>query len=101
VPELPEVETVRAQLAPVLTGRRFERVEIHDRRLVRPYEPAEVAAELEGPDTRVEKDRGKLGELRVTADGQDVYKGNRLLYSRPKTVLAAVRARLGGLGRAL
>lgn len=55
-----------------------------------------MAAELEGPDTRVEKIKGGLGELRVTVDGQDVYKGNRLLYPRPKTVLAAVRARLGG-----
>ena len=33
MPELPEVETVRAQLEPVLTGRRFEQVEIHDPRL--------------------------------------------------------------------
>src|SRR2546425_324407 len=28
MPELPEVETVRAQLEPVLTGRRFERGEL-------------------------------------------------------------------------
>jgi formamidopyrimidine-DNA glycosylase len=48
VPELPEVESVRRQLAPVLVGRSFERVRIDDPRLVRPYEPAEVAAELEG-----------------------------------------------------
>ena len=48
MPELPEVETVRAKLAPVLTGRRFDSVEIADPRLVRPYEPAEVAAELTG-----------------------------------------------------
>jgi formamidopyrimidine-DNA glycosylase len=59
VPELPEVETVRAQLAPVLTGRRFERVEIHDPRLVRPYEPAEVAAELEGERVATVERRGK------------------------------------------
>jgi hypothetical protein len=55
-----------------------------------------VAAELEGPDTQVKKIRGGLGELRVTVDGQDVYKGNRLLYPRAKTVLAAVRDYLGG-----
>jgi len=59
VPELPEVESVRAQLAPVLTGRRFERVEIHDPRLVRPYEPAEVAAELEGERVAAVERRGK------------------------------------------
>jgi hypothetical protein len=57
---------------------------------------ARVAAELEGPDTRVEKIRGGLGELRITVDGQEAYKGNRLLYPRTKTVLAAVRAHLGG-----
>ena len=51
-----------------------------------------MAAQLEGPGTRVEKQRGKLGELRVTVNGQDAYTGNRLLYSSPKTVLTAVRA---------
>src|SRR5436190_15141299 len=59
MPELPEVETVRARLARVLTGRRFERVEIHDPRLVRPYEPAEVAAELEGERVAAVERRGK------------------------------------------
>jgi formamidopyrimidine-DNA glycosylase len=59
MPELPEVETVRARLAPVLTGRCFERVEIHDSRLVRPYEPAEVAAELEGERVAAVGRRGK------------------------------------------
>src|SRR5207253_5705094 len=59
VPELPEVETVRTRIAPVLEGRRFERVEIHDPRLVRPYEPAEVAAELEGERVAAVERRGK------------------------------------------
>ena len=59
MPELPEVETVRARLAPVLTGRRFDRVEIHDPRLVRPYEPTEVAAELEGERVGSVERRGK------------------------------------------
>src|SRR6476661_10885785 len=59
MPELPEVETVRARLAPLLTGRRFERVEITDPRLVRPYEPAEVAAELEGERIAAVDRRGK------------------------------------------
>ncbi len=59
VPELPEVETVRTRLAPVLEGRRFVRVEIDDPRLVRPYEPAEVAAELEGERVEAVERRGK------------------------------------------
>src|ERR1700746_605878 len=48
MPELAEGESVRSQLEPALVGRRFERVSIDDPRLVRPYEPAEVAAGLGG-----------------------------------------------------
>jgi formamidopyrimidine-DNA glycosylase len=59
MPELPEVESVRRQLAPALVGRRFERVSIDDSRLVRPYEPAEVAAELEGELVAAVERRGK------------------------------------------
>src|SRR5438094_4950835 len=59
MPELPEVETVRARREPVLTGRRFERVEIHDPRLVRPYEPRGVAAELEGERVAAVERHGK------------------------------------------
>jgi formamidopyrimidine-DNA glycosylase len=59
VPELPEVETVRRALEPVLLGRRFVRVRIDDARLVRPYEPAEVAAELEGERVESVGRRGK------------------------------------------
>jgi formamidopyrimidine-DNA glycosylase len=59
MPELPEVESVRRQLEPVLIGRSFERVTIDDPRLVRPYEPAEVAAELEGERTVAVERRGK------------------------------------------
>jgi len=59
MPELPEVESVRRQLEPVLVGRRFERVRIDDPRLVRPYDPAEVAAELEGEGVAAVERRGK------------------------------------------
>jgi formamidopyrimidine-DNA glycosylase len=59
VPELPEVETVRRQLEPVLVGRQFERVEIDDPRLVRPFEPAAVAAEREGERVAELDRRGK------------------------------------------
>src|SRR5215469_11684532 len=59
MPELPEVETVRRQLEPALVGRRFERVNIDDARLVRPYEPVEVAAELEGERVAAVERRGK------------------------------------------
>ncbi len=59
MPELPEVETVRRRIAPVLEGRTFERVEIEDPRLVMPREPFEVAAELEGERVARVGRRGK------------------------------------------
>src|SRR5438309_5489211 len=59
MPELPEVETVRATLAPVLTGRRLDRVDILDTRLVRPFEPLAVAGELEGERIEAVERRGK------------------------------------------
>jgi len=59
VPELPEVETIRAGLEPVLVGRTFEHVEIADPRLTRPYEPREVAAELVGEKVEALERRGK------------------------------------------
>ncbi|HEX3254745.1 MAG TPA: bifunctional DNA-formamidopyrimidine glycosylase/DNA-(apurinic or apyrimidinic site) lyase [Gaiellaceae bacterium] len=48
MPELPEVETIRARLAPGLEGRRLERVEIVDPRLTRPEPPEAIASALEG-----------------------------------------------------
>ncbi len=48
MPELPEVETIRRQLAPHLEGRRIESVEILDGRWTRPYPPEAVAAGLTG-----------------------------------------------------
>jgi formamidopyrimidine-DNA glycosylase len=59
MPELPEVETVRASLEPRLVGRRFEDVEILDSRLTRPLDPAEVAAELVGERVSAVDRRGK------------------------------------------
>jgi formamidopyrimidine-DNA glycosylase len=59
VPELPEVETVRASLEPVLVGRTFEQVAIDDGRLTRPFEPQAVAAELEGERVASVERRGK------------------------------------------
>lgn len=59
MPELPEVETVRRRLEPVLVGRRFEHVEIGDARLTRPEDPVEVAAELIGERVAAVERRGK------------------------------------------
>src|SRR3954468_22822164 len=59
MPELPEVETIRLALEPHVVGRTFERVEIDDRRLVRPFEPLVVAAEPEGERVAALERRGK------------------------------------------
>lgn len=59
MPELPEVETVRASLEPAVVGRRFERVEIADPRVTRPLDPDEVAAELHGEVVQALERRGK------------------------------------------
>ena len=50
---------MRARLEPVLTGRRFVRVEITDPRVTRPFEPRAVAAELEGETVAAVERRGK------------------------------------------
>jgi formamidopyrimidine-DNA glycosylase len=48
VPELPEVETIRRQLAPHLEGRSIAEAQILDPRWTRPEPPAAVEAELRG-----------------------------------------------------
>jgi formamidopyrimidine-DNA glycosylase len=65
VPELPEVETIRAQLAPRLVGRTLTRVEILDPRLTRPYDLFEVTEELEGDVVHAVERRGKYLLLRL------------------------------------
>src|SRR5919201_3101995 len=59
MPELPEVETVRSGLEPALLGRVFASVDCRDARLTRPFEPAEVAAEIEGERVAAVARRGK------------------------------------------
>ncbi|HEX6762694.1 MAG TPA: bifunctional DNA-formamidopyrimidine glycosylase/DNA-(apurinic or apyrimidinic site) lyase [Gaiellaceae bacterium] len=59
MPELPEVESVRRRLAPLLERRRFDRVAISDTRLTRPFDPREVAGELEGERVESLERRGK------------------------------------------
>ena len=58
-----------------------------------------MAARLEGPDARVELVRGKLGEIRVSVDGEDAYVGPRLWYPRLRTILDAVRESVATAGR--
>src|SRR6185437_16921610 len=59
MPELPEVESVRRRLVPVLEGRTLGPVEIVDPRLTRPFAPDEVARALEGERVTALDRRGK------------------------------------------
>jgi formamidopyrimidine-DNA glycosylase len=59
VPELPEVETIRRELEPILGERTILRAEIGDSRLTRPRAPAKLAEELEGERIAALDRRGK------------------------------------------
>ena len=62
MPELPEVETIRRQLAPHLERRTLERVEILDPRWTRPVAPEIIAEQLTG--ARVER-VGRAGKYLI------------------------------------
>jgi formamidopyrimidine-DNA glycosylase len=59
VPELPEVETVRRRLAPLVEGATITRAEIVDPRLTRPVAPGIVADALVGERIAAVERRGK------------------------------------------
>jgi formamidopyrimidine-DNA glycosylase len=59
MPELPEVETIRRQLAPHLEGRTLTAVELRDFRWTQPAPPELIAAELTGAHVQKLGRRGK------------------------------------------
>jgi formamidopyrimidine-DNA glycosylase len=65
VPELPEVETIRRGLEPFVVGRRIERAAIRDPRLTRPFDPDEVARQLQGERITGLDRRGKYLVVRL------------------------------------
>lgn len=65
MPELPEVETVRRGLEPHFVGRRLERVEVLDPRLVQPFDPTDIEARLTGRVVESVERRGKYLLLRL------------------------------------
>jgi formamidopyrimidine-DNA glycosylase len=70
VPELPEVETIRRNLAPHLEGRRVESLEILDARWCRPLAPAELSAAVEG---RVVERLSRRGKYLIAELEGDVF----------------------------
>jgi formamidopyrimidine-DNA glycosylase len=59
VPELPEVETIRRQLEPVVVGRRIDEARVLDQRWTRPEPPRAVEAEVKGRRIEGVRRRGK------------------------------------------
>ena len=88
MPELPEIETIRLALEPRIVGRRLDEVEIRDPRLVRPFEPQAVAAELEGERVASLERRGKYLVVRFES-------GRALLMHLRMT--GSLRHAVGGL----
>jgi formamidopyrimidine-DNA glycosylase len=89
VPELPEVETVRATLEPALVGRRFERVEIADPRVTRPLDPDEIALELQGEIVDAVERRGKYLVFR--------FRSGRVLLIHLRMTGSLLHSRIGPL----
>jgi len=100
MPELPEVETYRTELEPLLVGRTFRRVEIFDPRLTRPVDPVEVAAELQGERVASVDRRGKYLVVRFES-GLALLVHLRMTGGFPDEEASHVRAsvELSGAGR--
>src|ERR1039458_4331027 len=96
MPELPEVETIRRQLAPLVEGRRLEQLEILDPRWSRPLAPEELTAVLVG--RRVER-LGRRGKYLLWSFAGDVHLAQHLrmtgvVLNEPDPQPAHTRVRL-------
>ncbi|HEV7919126.1 MAG TPA: bifunctional DNA-formamidopyrimidine glycosylase/DNA-(apurinic or apyrimidinic site) lyase [Solirubrobacterales bacterium] len=65
MPELPEVETIRNQLAPVVQGRPIELAEVRDARWCAPQHPGPFTARLAGRTIEALDRRGKYFVMRL------------------------------------
>jgi formamidopyrimidine-DNA glycosylase len=75
MPELPEVETIRGQLSPLVEGRTLRRMEILDARWSRPLAPEALSSALEG--RRVER-LARRGKYLVWSFEGDVHLAQHL-----------------------
>jgi formamidopyrimidine-DNA glycosylase len=96
MPELPEVETIRRQLAPLVQGRVLSRLEILDPRWSRPRPPRQLARALEG--RRIER-LGRRGKYLVWDFDGDVHLAQHLrmtgaLLWRPQSEPSHGRVRI-------
>jgi formamidopyrimidine-DNA glycosylase len=104
MPELPEVETIRAQLAPFVEGCRLAALEILDPRWCAPLAPDELTAAVEG---RVVERLSRRGKYLVWELEQEVYllmhlrmTGTLLWEPRERLAYTRVWLRLAGGGEA-
>lgn len=96
MPELPEVETIRRQLAPLVEGATLKRMEISDPRWSRPLAPEELASALRG--RRIER-LGRRGKYLVWSFAGEVYLVQHLrmtgaILSEPDPEPTHVRVRM-------
>lgn len=95
MPELPEVETIRGQLAPLVQGRRLVRLEILDPRWPRPLAPQELSDALEGREVLELARRGKYLLWRFSDEAYLAQHlrmtGSVLLDPQPEPVHVRVR----------
>lgn len=103
MPELPEVETIRRQLAPLVEGRRLRRIEVLDPRWCRPLAPQELEQALVG--RRIER-LGRRGKYLVWSFDGDVHLAQHLRMTGavladpdPEPAHTRVRMELGPAGR--
>jgi formamidopyrimidine-DNA glycosylase len=75
MPELPEVETIRGQLAPLVVGRTLRRIEILDARWSRPLTPEQLSDALEG--RRIER-LGRRGKYLLWSFEGDIHLAQHL-----------------------
>jgi formamidopyrimidine-DNA glycosylase len=99
VPELPEVETIRRQLEPVVVGRTIDGARVLDERWTRPEPPRALEAEVKGRRIEAVRRRGKylivdlegdrhlVMHLRMTGNlliaGAERFGGPRLYEAEP------------------
>jgi formamidopyrimidine-DNA glycosylase len=98
MPELPEVETIRRQLAPLVEGRRLLEVQILDPRWSRPLAPAELESALEG---RLVEELSRRGKYLLWILDEELYLAQHLRMTGavladpdPEPVHTRVRMRL-------
>jgi formamidopyrimidine-DNA glycosylase len=75
MPELPEVETIRRQLAPLVEGRRLLEIEVLDPRWSRPLAPAALERALAG---RLVQELSRRGKYLLWSFDEDLYLAQHL-----------------------